>query len=244
MLLRVRLLAVKGGGIVDADDVMGQLEAKRSAQIATIYGRRYPGVNAWGVRFGDMDALVRRTKRDSELARQLWATGVLEARIVATRIMNPADLTEVEIDAWIAEIDWPYLADSFALLVYKSPFRDQKREEWTRSDKEFIRRAGFSLVYNAAADPASAISDDELQGYLDQIGREIHASPNWSREMMNLVPIAIGLRNPALKEVALSTATTYGTVQVFHGDKTNCKVQDAVAALNDPRTRVKPPSKS
>ena len=77
--------------------------------------------------------------------------------------------------------------------------------------------------------------------YLDQIGRGIHDSPNWAREMMNLVPIAIGLRNPALKEAALATAIAYGKVQVFHGDKTNCKVWDAVAALNDPRTKVKAP---
>ena len=58
---------------------------------------------------------------------------------------------------------------------------------------------------------------------------------------MNLVPIAIGLRSAELKEAAIATATAYGTVDVFHGDKTNCKVQDAVQALNDPKTKVKAP---
>ena len=74
---------------------------------------------------------------------------------------------------------------------------------------------------------------------LDQIGREIHDSPNWAREMMNMAPIAIGLRSAELKEAALATATAYGKVDVFHGDKTNCKVQDAVRSLNDPRTKVR-----
>jgi len=226
---------------VDIQSVMTELEGKRDEKIATIYARRYPGVNTWGVRFGDMDKLVKRIKWDSALARKLWDTGVLEARLVATRIMEPAVISEGEIDAWVQEIDWPYLADTFANLVYKSPFGKQKRAEWTTSRQEFVRRVGFGLVYAVAADLTSGIDDEELLAYLEQIGREIHESPNWSREMMNLVPIAIGLRNERLKVAALETATAYGSVDVFHGDKTNCKIWDAVEALNDPRTRVKAP---
>jgi hypothetical protein len=226
---------------VDFDEVVAQLQGNRDEKIATIYGRRNPGAVAWGVRFGDMDTLIKRIKQDSELARALWATGVLEPRIVACRIMRPPDLTETETDQWVTEIDWPYLADVFANLVYKTPFADRKRVAWTQSRQEFVRRAGFMLVHNAAADLKSDITDDEFRAYLDQIGREIHDSPNWSREMMNMVPIAIGLRNDALRPVAIATATGYGKVDVFHGDKTNCKIWDAVAALNDPRTKVKAP---
>ncbi|HYP60035.1 MAG TPA: hypothetical protein VEQ36_06360, partial [Thermomicrobiales bacterium] len=88
-------------------------------------------------------------------------------------------------------------------------------------------------------DRANPISEGELGGYLAQIGREIHDSPNWAREMMNLAPIAIGLRSAELKEAAIATATAYGKVNVFHGDKTHCKVQDVVQALNDPKTKVR-----
>jgi hypothetical protein len=59
--------------------------------------------------------------------------------------------------------------------------------------------------------------------------------------MMNMVSIAVGLRSPALMEAGLATATAYGKVRVFHGDKTNRKVWDAVAALLGPRTMVKAP---
>jgi hypothetical protein len=227
---------------MDFDTAVAELEAARSEQIATIYSRRNPGVETWGVRYGDMEKLVKKIRKDSELARQLWAIGVVEPRIVACRIMRPEDLTEAEIDAWVKQVDWPSLADDFANLVYRTPFRDRKREEWTTSSDEFVRRAGFTLVYNTAADPKSGISDDELLGYLGRIEREIHDSPNWSREMMNMVPIAIGLRNEELKAAAIQTATAYGKVDVFHGDKTNCKVWDAVDALNNPKTKVKPPA--
>ena len=226
---------------MDFTAAIAELQEKRSEQIATIYSRRAPGTEIWGVRYGDMEKLVKKIRKDSNLARQLWATGVLEPRIVACRIMQPEDLTEAEIDQWVTEVDWPHLADELANLVYKTSFADKKRDKWTRSDREFVRRAGFTLVHNVAADLKSDIGDDQLLGYLDQIGREIHSSPNWSREMMNIAPIAIGLRNPALKEAALRTATAYGKVEIFHGDKTNCKIWNAVDALNDPRTKVKAP---
>jgi 3-methyladenine DNA glycosylase AlkD len=226
---------------MDFDTAIAELEGARDPQIATIFSRRAPGATTWGVRYRDIEKLVKKIRKDSELARRLWATGALEPRIVACRIMDPKELTEAEIDHWVTQVDWPNLADELANLIYKTSFRDSKREDWTRSKAEFVRRAGFALVYNAAADLKSEISNDELLGYLAQIEREIHASPNWSREMMNMVPIAIGLRNETLKEAAIRTATAYGKVDVFHGDETDCKVWNAVEALNNPRTKVKAP---
>ena len=226
---------------MDFDAAIAALQAARDPKIATIYERRSPGTAVWGVRFGDMEKVVKAVRQDSDLARRLWATGVLEPRIVACRVMRPADLSEAEIDQWVREVSWPYLADELANLVYKTKFADAKRVEWTRSDDEFVRRAGFTLVYAAAADRANPISEAELRDYLAQIGREIHDSPNWAREMMNLAPIAIGLRSAELKVAAIVTAKSYGKVNVFHGDKTHCKVQDVIQALNDPKTRVRGP---
>jgi 3-methyladenine DNA glycosylase AlkD len=226
---------------MDFETAIAQLEAARDPQIATIYSRRAPDATTWGVRYGDIEKLVKTIRKDSDLARRLWATGALEPRIVACRVMKPDDLTEAEIDEWVVQVDWPNLADELANLVYKTPFRESKRKEWTQSRDEFVRRAGFTLVYNAAADPKSEISHEELLVYLAQIEREIHESPNWSRESMNMVPIAIGLRNERLKEAAIRTATAYGTVDVFHGDNTNCKVWNALDALNSPKTKVNAP---
>jgi hypothetical protein len=102
-----------------------------------------------------------------------------------------------------------------------------------------VKRAGYALLYDFAAEPDSGISHEEWLAWLKRIERDIHQSPNWSREMMNLLPIAIGLRDTALYEPALATARAYGKIDVFHGDKTNCKIQDPVALLQDPRTKIK-----
>jgi hypothetical protein len=54
---------------------------------------------------------------------------------------------------------------------------------------------------------------------------------------MNYVPIAIGRRTPGLFEPALATARGYGKIDVFHGDKTRCKITDAAGELINPPRR-------
>jgi 3-methyladenine DNA glycosylase AlkD len=226
---------------MSTSDVLDHFQAVRSDQIATIYSRRNPTAKTLGVRFGDIDKLAKKIKKDTPLAVELWETGSVEARELACRIIEPTALTEERIDRWVREIDYPTVADSFAGVVYKTPFAGQKMDEWTRSPEEFVRRAGFNLVYQFAADPKSDVGDAVLLRYLDQIGREIHTSPNWARETMNMVPIAIGKRNDTLYPHALAVATGYGTVSVFHGDKTNCKIWNAVDALQDPKVHARRP---
>jgi hypothetical protein len=227
---------------VTFDDVIAAFDAVRADSIQRVLSRRNPEAKVYGVRFADIDKLQRKIKHDTALGLALWETGYMEARELACRIIDPDALSEAEIDRLAAEVDYPVIADSFAKMVYKTPFRDKKLAEWTASDREFIRRAGFCLLFDAAADPKNSISDDELIGYLGRIKAEIHESPNWSREMMNMVPVSIGLRNERLRPLAIEAAQSYGKVDVFHGDNTNCKIWDAAAALNDPKTKVKPPA--
>jgi hypothetical protein len=217
---------------------MAQLEAARSEQIATIYSRRNPSAHVLGVRFSDMEKIAKKLKKQTALALELWETGSFEARILATRAIDPADVTPELADRWLDQIDLPTLADEWAGIVFQTSFAGEKMESWTASGDEFVRRAGFGLVFRFAADLDSDITDQRLLGYLDQIEREIHQSPNWSREMMNMVPVAIGLRGPELHGPALAAARAYSPITVFHGDKTRCKIRNAVDDLLDPKVKV------
>jgi 3-methyladenine DNA glycosylase AlkD len=220
-------------------DVMSDLEAVRSENIAIIFSRRNPAAKTMGVRFGDMAKIAKKIKKQTPLALELWETGIAEPRILAIRAIDPKDVTPELADRWARETDFPIIADEWAGVVYKTPYALEKMEAWTQSQDEFVRRAGFSLLFRFAADPKQdQVSDERFREYLGQIEREIHDSPNWSREMMNLVPVAIGLRSPKLHEAALATARAYTPISVFHGDKTNCKVNNAVEDLLNPRTKV------
>jgi 3-methyladenine DNA glycosylase AlkD len=222
---------------------MAALRAEADPQIATIYGRRNPGVEVIGVRFGDLGPLAKRIGKDHGLAMRLWGTGLLDARFLAMMIDDPAELTRDEIDGMVRDLDFPTLADMFAHDVYVTPWAESYMRRWTKRKAEFVRRAGYVLAYDFAADPNGAVDDDELRAMLVTIENEIHGSANWAREMMNMVPVAIGKGRPALAEQALATAEGYGPVEVFHGDHTRCKVWDAAEALRDPKVRVKAPAR-
>lgn len=158
-------------------------------------------------------------------------------------IEDPTAVTRAQIDRQVRELDYPVLADLFAGVVYRTPWAESYMRTWTKRKAEFVRRAGFALVYDFAGDPDRAVPDEELRAYLDQIRTEIHGSANWARETMNLAPVAIGKSRPKLAKTALAAAKAYGKVEVFHGDNTNCKVWDAAEALQDPRVKIKPPPK-
>lgn len=221
------------------EEAMAELEAVSSEQIATIFARRNPGNAVLGVRYGDMARIQKNIKPDAGLAAALWATGILDARTLALRVLPRGVLSEKQIDAWVLDLNFPVLADEFAEAVYHTPFARKKMEAWIESDEDFVRRAGYALLYGFAADKSSEIDNTEWLKYLARVQKEIHRSPNWSREMMNFIPVAIGLRDSELRQPAIDATTSYGKIEVFHGDNTNCKIHDAVELLNDPRTKVK-----
>jgi 3-methyladenine DNA glycosylase AlkD len=220
------------------DEAVSALRDAADPQIATIYQRRNPEGHVWGVRYGDMGSIVKQIELDAELAVQLWDQVAHEPRTLALRLM-PVDALTVEIaDKWVNELEFSIQSDELAALVYKRPFARERMDRWIEDERDLVQRTGWALLYGFAADSAETFTDAEWKGWLNRIEQTIQAAPNWTRESMNNLPVAIGLRNPALFEAAIACAINYGKISVFHGDKTNCKVNDPVALLNNPRTRV------
>ena len=70
------------------------------------------------------------------------------------------------------------------------------------------------------------LPDSYFVARLDTIESEIHSRKNRVRDAMNNALIAIGIRNPALEQLALAAASRIGKVAVDHGE-TGCKTPDA-----------------
>jgi hypothetical protein len=101
---------------------MSELEGYASEQTATIYSHRQPTARLLGVKFGDMAKVIKKIRRNSALAVELWNTGIFEARHIACNVIDPPDVTEAQVDVWVAQIDFPLLADSLAEVVAQTPF--------------------------------------------------------------------------------------------------------------------------
>jgi 3-methyladenine DNA glycosylase AlkD len=216
-------------------DVLRELESLGTEQNRKIYRRHGVAGDLYGVSYAHLGTLKKRIKIDHGLARQLWASGNHDARILATMVADPALVDERLLEDWGGDLQYHVLADAFAELVSKSPLARSAMERWTSSPNESIGRAGWHLLARLAT-TNSSLADDDLAPYLAVIERDIHAQKDRLKEAMNSALIAIGSRSSALEAQALAAAARIGKVTVDHGE-TDCKTPDATAYIR--KTRAK-----
>ena len=211
---------------MDANEVMHELQALGTEQNRKIYRRHGIGENMFGVSYANLGALKKKIKTDHALAQALWASGNHDARVLATMIADPAQMTDRDLEAWAKDLDNYAIVDNFVGLAAKTAFVRKKAGQWSKSKDEWIGRAGWHLVGQLAMrDPD--LPDDDFEARLAVIERDIHTRKNRVREAMNNTLIAIGIRNAALQKKAIAAARRIGAVDVDHGE-TGCKTPDAV----------------
>lgn len=136
----------------DADSVIASL--KRLATKNTLDGMaRYalPSVRAFGVSMADMNALAKKLGRDHELALALWKTGWYEARMVASMIDDPAQVTPAQMDRWCRDFNSWGICDTVCFKLFDQvPHAFKKVAQWSVKRDEFVKRAGFALLWSLA----------------------------------------------------------------------------------------------
>jgi len=179
----------------------------------------------FGVSFADLTALKKKIGTDHDLACALWNSGNYDARVLATMIADPAKVTSAHLERWLKDVDNYMLAAELARLTARTPLARKKLSRWTGSSQEWPGAAGWDLAARLALEDAS-LPDSYFEELLATIESGIHAAANRTRHSMNGALIAIGSRNPALREKALAAADRIGTVRVDHG-QTGCRTPDA-----------------
>ena len=61
--------------------------------------------NAPGLTTPEIRRIARNIGRNQSLAEQLWKTGIHHARILASLVANPADISRATMDQWAADFD-------------------------------------------------------------------------------------------------------------------------------------------
>ena len=210
---------------MNLQQTLQQLENLGTEQNRKIYRRHGVGANLFGVSYANQNKLAKAIKRNHSLARELWATGNHDARVLAALVADPAQADADLLDSWVKDLDSYVITDAFSGFVGKTPLAYDKAGEWRGSPAEWPGRAGWHLVAHLALKNRD-LPDDYFIAGLDAIEREIHSGKNRVRDAMNNVLIAIGIRNDALEPLALAAAARIGKVAVDHGE-TGCKTPDA-----------------
>ena len=210
-------------------DVMKTLEkagVESWRKIMPNHGIREP---YYGVRYADLYKIQKKLQPDTKLAKALFQTGNHDARILATLIVDPSELTARDLDAWIKDADNYVLNEAIAGVAARSPHAQKKAEAWRRVKGEWKSAAGWEVVAHMSR-PGGEGDDAYLEARLDDIEAGIHDAPNRTRHSMNQALISIGGYRPALEKRALAAAKAIGKVEVDHG-KTSCKTPDATGYI-------------
>jgi len=204
---------------METEEVISKLKtlAKKYAKPGNIEGMARFGIvseTAFGIPIPHIRNLAKALKKEKnrhELALELWKQNIHEAKLLAPMIDDPKLVTGKQMDEWVNGFySWDICDQCCSNLFDKTPFCDKKIKEWTKSEKEFVKRAGFVLMATSAVHDKKA-EDSRFLSYLPIIEKYSTDERNFVRKAVNWALRQIGKRNSNLHKAALNLATRLKT---------------------------------
>lgn len=179
----------------------------------------------FGVKIGDLKKIEKRTKKDYQLALDLYDTGNYDAMYLAGLIADDAKMTKKDLQRWAVKAYCGALAGSTVPSVAAgSPHGHEIALEWIDSKQELVATAGWTALASlVSVKPDAELDLAELKQLLQRVQKTIHQQPNRVRYAMNSFVIAVGSSVKALTDPALQVGEKVGEVTVDMGN-TACAV--------------------
>ena len=177
--------------------------------------------------------MAKEAGRDHALAEQLWSSGIHEARILATLVDDPVKVTSRQMDRWARDFDsWDVCDQACQNLFRYSPLAFPKAAQWAGAKREFVRRAGFSLMAGLAVKARDA-SDQQFAAFLPLIAEAAGDHRNMVKKAVNWALRGIGKRNRRLHKMAIAAA---GAIRAQDSRSARWIAADALRELRNPAT--------
>jgi len=162
--------------------------------------------NAYGVSIPNLRKIAKDIGIDHKLAQKLWSSGIHEARILASMIDDPTQVTEKQMERWARDFDsWDVCDQCCSNLLDRTEFAHPKATQWSKRREEFVKRAGFVLMATLAVHDKKATDKDFLK-FFPIIKRESNDNRNFVKKAVNWALRQIGKRNLNLNRKAIQTA--------------------------------------
>ena len=171
-----------------------------------IEGMRRYGINvdtAFGISAPVLTGISKRYRYNHTLALELWDTGYHDARLLASMIDNPEEVTRKQLNKWVKDFDsWDVCDCCCNRLFREVGFIEELIPLWCRDKREFVKRAGFSMIAQLAIHKKSA-ADSVFENYFDLIIEGSTDERNFVKKAVNWALRQIGKRNFRLNAAAL-----------------------------------------
>ena len=186
--------------------VLADLKSRASPE--NVAGMARYGINpenTLGISIPVLRGIAKQIGANHELAGQLWASGIHEARILASYIEDPRWVTEAQMETWVQDFDSWDVCDQVCGLFEATSFACQKVIEWSTRNEEFVKRAAFAIIAGLAVHDGKA-GDEQFEQFFPIIIREANDERNYVRKAVNWALRNIGKRNRRLNGLAVEVA--------------------------------------
>ena len=159
-----------------------------------------------GISIPVLRSLAKKIGRNHALALTLWKSGYAEARILASMIAEPEELTGKQIAMMVRDFDSWDVCDQVCMNLFEhSTLACSSIEQWATSDEEFVRRAAFALIACLAWHDKSA-PDSQFIRFLGLVRQAALDDRNFVKKSVNWALRNIGKRSLALNKKAIIVA--------------------------------------
>ncbi|MFE5619193.1 DNA alkylation repair protein [Streptomyces sp. NPDC056524] len=147
-----------------------------------------------GVNLTRLRALAKELGTQQDLARDLWATDVTAARLLALLICRPKAFERDELDTMVREARAPKVHDWLVnYVVKKSPHAEELRLAWSADPDPVVASAGWALTAERVVNKPAGL---DLDGLLDVVEAEMKDAPDRLQWAMNTCLAQIGIQHP------------------------------------------------
>ena len=189
------------------EDIIERLKALSDP--AAVKGMARFGINpenTYGVSVPNLRKIAKEAGKDHALANELWASGVHEAKILASMVDEPKAVTEEQMEVWVKGFDSWDVCDQVCMNLFdKVPLAWQKIADWSEREEECVKRAAYALIACLAWHDKKA-EDEKFVALLPVIVKGATDERNFVKKAVNWALRHIGKRNPNLNRAAIKTA--------------------------------------
>ena len=199
------------------DDVMAELESLGDAAVFKRNAKNGAGENQFGVKLGDLRKVAKRIKSNPELAFELWATGNMDAQLLAILLLEPKKLTREQLETLVTEGTIPQVADWVNSYVVKHhPEKEACRETWMNADDPMLQRAGWSLTGGRLQRDADGLDIPAILDRIEAEGADADEAAQWT---MNFALIYAGTHHADHRERAIAIGEKLGMFRDYPTSK-------------------------
>jgi len=214
-------------------EIINEFESLKNDK--NIEGMKRYGINvdtAFGISAPVLTAISKKYRYNHKLALELWTTGYHDARLLATMIDNPEEVTKNQLKKWVKDFDsWDVCDCCCNRLFRKVGFIEEFIPIWCKDKREFVKRAGFSMIAQLAVHKKKA-TDSEFEYYFPLIIEGSKDERNFVKKAVNWALRQIGKRNMYLNKKALTLSEKLLTL---NAKSSKWIARDAIRELTNPK---------